>query len=291
MSAPSSDENRLTRPHRPARPGRLRLAHAESVPRQPGPAAGRRGGVLRAALDRAVADPDRDRAVARDRPGRAARHAGPLPRMADARPVARDRARAGQLSRSPRADRLGARHHDAVLQLARVHGAGERDVGDLPAPRGRAQTPLPCLGVAALPLHPVARRRHVAGHAGGGQPDGDRSGTGRAARPQLVVARCFRRVALLARLRGRGVRVDLGLPRDALRAPPHHARADRRRDSGRVVGDHAPRARVVLRDAVAGQRGLRLADDRDRRAAQPGDRGDAFAARRAGDLGIRAARA
>ena len=45
-------------------PWRVRLADAEGVSRQPGAAARRRGRVLRAAVDRAAADPDGDRAVA-----------------------------------------------------------------------------------------------------------------------------------------------------------------------------------------------------------------------------------
>ena len=52
--------------------------------------------------------------------------------------------------------RLGAARDDAVLQLARLHRARERDVGDLPPPRRDAPPPLPGLGAAAVLLHPVA---------------------------------------------------------------------------------------------------------------------------------------
>ncbi len=60
--------------------------------------------------------------------------------------------------------------------------------------------------------------------------------------------------------------------------------------AGGAVADHAARARVVLRDLVAGERGLRIADDRDRGVDEPRDRGRAAAPRGAGDLGVRAAR-
>ena len=46
-----------------------------------------------------------------------------------------------------------ARHHD-LLQLARLHGARERDVGDLPAPRRDPAAPLHLLGADPVRLHP-----------------------------------------------------------------------------------------------------------------------------------------
>src|SRR4051812_26275589 len=61
----------LDRPGGAARPAPsvgVRLADAEGLQGQPGPAARRRGGVLRAALDRAAADPGGDSALAGDRP-------------------------------------------------------------------------------------------------------------------------------------------------------------------------------------------------------------------------------
>ena len=63
--------------HRPS----LGLCHPghQGLSRQPGPVAGRRGGLLRAVVDRAAADPDRDRAVPRRRAERFAVDAGPLP--------------------------------------------------------------------------------------------------------------------------------------------------------------------------------------------------------------------
>ncbi len=91
-------------------------------------------------------------------------------------------------------------------------------------------------------------------------------------------------------LRRRGLRPHVGLPRHAGGPPGLAARADRRRHRGGPLGDHAPRAGLVLRDPVAGDDRLRLADDGDRRPAQPRDRRDAAPVRRPGHLRVRAAR-
>src|SRR5207253_10054772 len=107
---------------------RVRPAHPEGVPREPGAAAGGRGGVLRAAFDRAAPDPRGDRAVALARSRAAARYARALPRL--------DLSGAGEaggrgacaLRRASRGAGLAAARHADLLQLARVHGAGERDV-------------------------------------------------------------------------------------------------------------------------------------------------------------------
>jgi hypothetical protein len=57
---------------------------------------------------------------------------------------------------------------------------------------------------------------------------------------------------------------------------------------GRIaVGADTPLARVVLQYAVAGERGVRLVDHGDRRAARPGSRCGTVAVGRAGDLRIR----
>ena len=149
---------------------------------------------------------------------RAARDPRPLPRMAGAGPVARDRRRARQLPRQARRRRLAAARDDDLLQLARVHGARERDVGDLPAPRRRAEAPLHLLGADPVRLHPLARHRPAAGDARRRQPAGGRQGERRAVRPRVVAERRLGRAALPARLRRRGLRPDLGLPGDAGRA-------------------------------------------------------------------------
>jgi uncharacterized BrkB/YihY/UPF0761 family membrane protein len=64
-------------------------------------------------------------------------------------------------------------------QLACLHGARECDVGDLPASRRGAQTPFPRVGVDALYLHPYTWSRLPADHAGLQQPRSD----GRAQHP------------------------------------------------------------------------------------------------------------
>ena len=162
----------------------VRLVGAEGLSRQPGPAAGGSGRLLRAAVDRAAADPGGHRALAPDRPARAARHHRPLPRMAGAGAVERDRPRARPLPRQPGRRRLGRARHDDLLQLARLHGARERDVGDLPAPRRRQEAPLHLLGADPLLLHPLARRRPAAGDAGRRQPAGGRPRERRPVRPR-----------------------------------------------------------------------------------------------------------
>ena len=110
----------------------------------------------------------------------------PLPRVAGAGAVARDRRRARQLPRQARGRRLAAAGDDDLLQLARVHRARERDVGDLPAPRRRAEAPLHLLGADPVRLHPLARHRPPARHAGGRQPPGGRQGERRAVRRRVV---------------------------------------------------------------------------------------------------------
>src|SRR5207244_12193605 len=50
-----------------AQPRALRLAHAQGLQGEPGPAAGGRGRLLRALVDRAAADPPRDRSFAHAR--------------------------------------------------------------------------------------------------------------------------------------------------------------------------------------------------------------------------------
>ena len=174
-------------------PGAFALQTLKALQGQPGPAARRRGGVLRAAVDRAAADPDRDRAVAADRPGascwpRSAATSSGWCRASRGAIVARAR----QLPRAPRRARLAAARHDALLQLARLHGARERDVGDLPAPRRDPAAPLPVLGAAAVLLHPLPRRRPAAGDAGRRQPAGDGRGERRAVRPRVVAERRVR---------------------------------------------------------------------------------------------------
>ena len=124
--------------------------------------------------------------------------------------------------------------------------------------------------------------------AGSLQVDGRRAH--RLPRLQLVAARAVRRAPVPARRRGRDSRADVDLPGDARRAAVMAARAGRRRHGDRAVGDHPPRPRLVLRDAVAGHRRLRIADDVHRRAAEPRDRGDAAAVRRAGHRRVRAHR-
>ena len=112
----------------------------------------------------------------------------------------------------------------------------------------------------------------------------------RAVRPRVVAARRLGPPALLARSRRRDFRPDLGLPGHANRPARLAPCADRRRHRDAALGDHAPRAGLVLRHAVAGDRRLRLADDGDHRAVEPRDRGDAAAVRCASDLGVRADR-
>ena len=60
--------------------------------------------------------------------------------------------------RSSRGDRLDAVYHDAVFQLARLQGAGECDLGDLPAPRGEAHTAHHRFPAVAIRLHLFHRR-------------------------------------------------------------------------------------------------------------------------------------
>src|SRR5688572_940296 len=108
------------------------------VQREPGPAARRRGGVLRAALDPAAADPDGDRALALRGPGRAAARPAPRARARGAGPGRRDRRRAGEIPAAPRRGRLGDAGDAAFLQHARLQGAGERALGDLHPSRAGA---------------------------------------------------------------------------------------------------------------------------------------------------------
>ena len=209
-----------------------------------------------------------------DRPGRAAAaRSGRYLEWLMPGPVAGGGRRAGELPRPPRRHRLGAAGDDAVLQLAGVHRAGERDVGDLPAPRRDAAAALHRLGAAAVLLHPVPGRRAAGGHARVGQPAGDRR---RRASTCSAASWSLSGVSgvLLYLLGVAGeifvlTSIYLVMPVGRLSLAP---RADRRRDGGAAVGDHAPRAGLVLRHAVAGQRRLRLAHHGDRRAAEPGDR-------------------
>src|SRR5450755_3016436 len=192
----------------PASSRSLRLADAEGVSRQPGLAAGGGGGVLLAALDRAAPDPHGHHTVAADRPGGIAADARTLPRMAGSRPVARDRERTRRLSGAPELDRMAAFRDDAFLQLACLHGARERDVGDLRPPCRGPAPPLRLLGADALLLHPLARYRPLARDARGRGPAGDRPGKREPVRPRVVAPRSFGRSALSARSRRRDLRAD-----------------------------------------------------------------------------------
>src|SRR5437764_5469328 len=124
---PGRTADRAGGPARPASPLGVRLADDQGLQGEPGAAARRRGRVLRAALDRAVADPDGDRADALHRPGRAAGDAQPISRVARAEPVEGDRRRARPFPGQEERRRLAAARDDDLLQLARVHGARERD--------------------------------------------------------------------------------------------------------------------------------------------------------------------
>ena len=210
----------------PARAGRaaraapsvvVRLEHRQGISRQPGPAARRRGRVLRAALDRAAADPVGDRAVERD-PSRSFSPRSAATSNGSCRGSRRRSSPSSRISSAARQRRLAAVRDDGVLQLARLHRARERDVGDLPAPRRREEAALHLLGADPVRLHPVARRRPAAGDARRRQPAGGRQGKRRLPRPHLVAATGCRRPALSARVGGRDVRADLGLSGHALGA-------------------------------------------------------------------------
>jgi hypothetical protein len=196
--APAHPEPARQRLH-PGAPARLHAVASERLPRQPGPAAGRRRRLLRAAVDRALPDAGGGGAVAFPRPGRTAADAAPLPRAAGARPVRPIVAEVAHFLDEPRPDHLGAGGDHAVLQLLRLHGAGKRDERDLRAPRSRCGAPLPGVGAAALLLHPGAGLRRDDRDAGGRHAAGDRHRERRPVRPQLVAARRVGRAALPAR--------------------------------------------------------------------------------------------
>ncbi len=75
------------------------------------------------------------------------------------RPVGPADRRIAGVHRAPRSDRLDARGHADLLQLARVLGARKRDVGDLLPPRAREAPAVRGVGADTVPLHPVSRDR------------------------------------------------------------------------------------------------------------------------------------
>src|SRR5436190_2432825 len=101
----------------PPAPRPVRATGAESVSGEPGPAARGSGRLLHAALDRAADGADGDRALARHRPGRAARDAAPGSRIHGAGPGVEPGAGAGGDPEAQRRDRLAAVRHDDLLQL------------------------------------------------------------------------------------------------------------------------------------------------------------------------------
>ena len=161
-----------------------------------------------------------DRAVALRRPGGAARDARAATSMAACRgsraPIV------AELSIPRRtADVIGwvLLRDDAVLQLARLHRAGERDVGDLRAPRRGAAAPLPGFGADAVLLHPAALGvglllvTLVAGSLQAmGEESVDLLGCSWSLHGRLG------RAAVPARAGGRDLRAHLDLPGDAGRA-------------------------------------------------------------------------
>ena len=269
----------------------VRLADAEGLQRQPGPAARRRGGVLRAAVDRAAADPDGDRAVARDRPGASC-----------------SRRSAATSSGWCRASRRRSSRELANF-LDKREGVGWLLLGTMIFFSSLAFTVLEN-AMSVIFLHRVVERKRrfifsvlipyvyilslgvglllVTLVAGSLQAVGKES------------VELFGREWSLSGVSGVLLyllgfageifvltSVYLVMPAGRLALAP---RADRRRHGGGALGDHAPRPRLVLRDAVAGDDRLRLADDGDRRPAEPRDRRDAAALRRPGHLRVRADR-
>ena len=115
-------------------------------------------------------------------------------------------------------------------------------------------------------------------------------GKRRTFRTYLVPRGNFRRPALPSRLRRRNPPSHVRLHGHACRAAIATARADWWRHGGTVMGTHPPCAGLVLRHPVAGQRRLRITDDSDRGAVQPGARGDDAPAWRPGHLRIRTCR-
>ena len=200
-------------------PGAFALEHAEGVPQEPGPAAGGRGRVLRAAVDRAAADPDVIALSHFDRPGGAA--------------ATRWRATSNGWCRGNRARSIGElsnflAHRELIgwvllatmiffSSLAFTVLESAMTVIFLHRRRGAAP-PLPGVRAAAVPVHPVPGHRPAAGDAGGRQPAGDRPGERRALRPHLVAARRVGRAAVPAGRGRRDLRADLGVPGDAGRA-------------------------------------------------------------------------
>ena len=258
-----------------ANPGEFARRVLSGFKPQPGPAAGRRGGLLRAAVGGAAADPGGDRAVAPGRPGRTARHAGPLPRLAAAGPVA---------SRSWRSLPHFVEHRDVVGWLllgtmlffsSLAFTVLEKAMSVIFLHRvDGAPAALPDLGAAAVLLHRAASASGllvvtlVSGSLAGAGPGQRCSCFGRewslsgVSGVLLYLLGLVGEIFLLTSL-------YMVMPVGRLTLAPCAAG---RRHGGAAVGDDAPRAGLVLQHAVAGERGVRLAHHRHRGAAEPGDR-------------------
>src|SRR5579864_7883791 len=140
-----------------AAPRRICHSGAEEFSCKSGVATRRCAGVLRPAVDRAIADPYGHCAIARHRSDRVASDPPALPGMVDSWTVWGTHCGTQQFSRASRSDGLGPVGDDAVLQLPGIHSARECDVCDPPPSRCNSQAPLSCLGGYSVLLHSLAR--------------------------------------------------------------------------------------------------------------------------------------
>src|ERR1700722_17215155 len=181
---------------------------------------------------------------------------------------------------------MGAIGADAVLQLPRIHGARECDVGDPSSSSHNSQAPLSRLGGDSVLRHSFSRSWTAARDPCRWEPEGHGTGRDGIPRAQLVAWWRVWHIAVSAWRCRRDLHPHVHLHGHAGGTPVATARTLWRRSSHDTVGIDTPYTCLVLRDPFSDWYGLRIADDGHRGFAESRTCVYVAYVRRPGDCGV-----